>query len=146
MSNHLHYPRRLAVLGFCILPLAGALQAADPPAARWIQAMAYALPADTTNEGEGYFSIITGRNGRIYVGTSKHAMGSFLVEFDPEKMEMRTVVDAHKEIGTTATGFAAQAKIHTRNNVGASGKIYFATKQGYPDKTKGEKWEDYPGG
>jgi hypothetical protein len=57
---------------------------------------------------------------------------------------MKAVVDAHKAIGTTAKGFAAQAKIHTRNNVGPSGKIYFGTKQGYPDKT--EKREDYPGG
>ena len=57
---------------------------------------------------------------------------------------MEVVVDAHKEIGTTATGFAAQAKIHTRNNVGKSGKIYFGTKQGYPKD--GENREDYPGG
>ena len=34
---------------------------------------------------------------------------------------MRIAVDAHKVIGTNAQGFAAQAKIHTRNNVGASG-------------------------
>ena len=59
---------------------------------------------------------------------------------------MKVVVDTHKEIGTTAKGFAAQSKIHTRNNVGASGKIYFATKQGYPEKDKGEKLTDYPGG
>ena len=42
------------------------------------------------------------------------------------------VMDVHKEIGSTAKGMAAQAKIHTRNNVGASGKIYFGTKQGVP--------------
>jgi hypothetical protein len=57
---------------------------------------------------------------------------------------MRVAVDCHKEIGATATGFAAQAKIHTRNNVGESGRIYFATKQGYPEE--GEKRTDYPGG
>ena len=57
---------------------------------------------------------------------------------------MKVVVDAQKEIGTTATGFAAQSKIHTRNNVGASGRIYFGTKQGYPKE--GEKRTDYPGG
>ena len=45
---------------------------------------------------------------------------------------------------TIVKGFGRQAKIHTRNNVGASGKIYFGTKQGYPDKS--EKREDYPGG
>ena len=45
---------------------------------------------------------------------------------------MKIVVDAHKAIGKDLKGFGAQAKIHTRNNVGASGKIYFGTKQGYP--------------
>jgi sugar lactone lactonase YvrE len=59
---------------------------------------------------------------------------------------MKVVVDAHKAIGKDLKGFGAQAKIHTRNNVGASGKIYFGTKQGYPDTKKGEKREDYPGG
>jgi sugar lactone lactonase YvrE len=56
------------------------------------------------------------------------------------------VVDAHKAIGKDIKGFGSQAKIHTRNNTGASGKIYFGTKQGYPDTKKGEKREDYPGG
>ena len=49
-----------------------------------------------------------------------------------------------KEIGVDRKGFAAQAKFHTRNNVGPSGKIYIATKQGYPKA--GEKPADYPGG
>ena len=57
---------------------------------------------------------------------------------------MRMVLDVHKVIGSDAKGFAAQAKLHTRNNVGASGKIYVGSKQGYPEK--GEKLEDYPGG
>lgn len=122
---------------------------ADEPAAAaatyaWIQATAYAVPRETTNQGSGYFSIVTGKNGRLYVGTAKYGVGSYLVEFDPVEKKMEVVVDTHKEIGTTLTGFGAQSKIHTRNNVGASGKIYFGTKQGYP--TDGEKWEDYPGG
>jgi hypothetical protein len=49
-----------------------------------------------------------------------------------------------KEIGSDVKGFGAQAKIHTRNNVGESGKIYFGTKQGYPSAE--EKRTDYPGG
>src|SRR5689334_12391069 len=53
---------------------------------------------------------------------------------------------AHKAIGKALKGFGAQAKIHTRNDVGSSGKIYFGTKQGYSDTAKGEKREDYPGG
>jgi sugar lactone lactonase YvrE len=58
---------------------------------------------------------------------------------------MAVVVDAHKAIGKDLKGFGSQSKIHTRNNTGASGKIYFGTKQGYPDEKK-EKREDYPGG
>jgi hypothetical protein len=57
---------------------------------------------------------------------------------------MEIVVDAHKAIGIDKKGFGSQAKIHTRNNVGKSGRIYFGTKQGYP--AAGEKREDYPGG
>ena len=134
-------PRRLAVLAVLLTPLA--LPAAEP-APHWLYATAYAVPKETTNEGEGYFSIVPGHNGRLYVGTSKHGVGSYLVEFDPKTSQMRVVVDAQKETGTTASGFAAQSKIHTRNNVGASGKIYFGTKQGYPGK--GDKLTDYPGG
>jgi sugar lactone lactonase YvrE len=120
--------------------------AADLPKSKWLQATAYAVPKETASEGEGYFSIIEGHNGRLYVGTHCNGANAYLVEFDPKAKKMTTVVDTMKEIGSNATGFAAQAKIHTRNNVGASGKIYFGTKQGYPDTKKGEKREDYPGG
>jgi sugar lactone lactonase YvrE len=55
------------------------------------------------------------------------------------------VVDVHRVIQSMLRGFGAQAKIHTRNNVGQlTGKIYFGTKQGYPEK--GESLTDYPGG
>ena len=68
-----------------------------------------------------------------------------VIEFDPQQKKMEVLVDTQKEIGIPATGFAAQSKIHTRNNVGQlTGKIYFGSKQGYPDK--GEKLTDYPGG
>jgi len=116
--------------------------AAEP--IKWLQATAYAVPKETATEGEGYFSIIEGLNGRLYIGTHANAVNSWLVEFDPVAEKMKVVTDAHKAIGKDLRGFGAQAKIHTRNNVGASGKIYFGTKQGYPDKT--EKREDYPGG
>ena len=121
-------------------------RAADAPAKRkWVPATAYVVPKETATEGEGYFAIIEGHNGRLYIGTHANAVNSWLVEFDPTAERMKVVVDAHKAIGTSARGFAAQAKIHTRNNVGASGKIYFGTKQGYPDEKK-EKYTDYPGG
>ncbi|GIW78418.1 MAG: hypothetical protein KatS3mg105_0225 [Gemmatales bacterium] len=111
---------------------------------KWLWSTAYAIPKWTTNQGSGYFSIVCGKNGKLYIGTAKYGVNAYLVEFDPASKTMKVVVDCHKEIGTKATGFAAQSKIHTRNNVGASGKIYFGTKQGYPEKN--EKRTDYPGG
>lgn len=140
-------------LSFAVRPtlmiLAGVLWTAtmrgeDPPPRKWIDSTAFVIPKETAPEGEGYFSIVCGNNGRMYIGTHANGVNAWLVEFDPKSEQMKVVVDAQKEIGTTATGFAAQAKIHTRNNVGASGKIYFGTKQGYPSKD--EKREDYPGG
>lgn len=110
----------------------------------WVWTTAHKVPDETTSEQSGYFSIIEGHNHRIYVGTAKYGANAYLVEFDPETKAMRVVLDAQKEIGTTATGFAAQSKFHTRNNVGPSGKIYLGTKQGYPKP--GEKRTDYPGG
>ncbi len=118
------------------------LPAAEPT--RVIKATAHVIPKETATEGEGYFSIIEGKNGRLYIGTHANAVNSWLVEFDPSRNVMKVVVDAHKAIGKDIKGFGAQAKIHTRNNTGESGKIYFGTKQGYPSKT--EKREDYPGG
>jgi hypothetical protein len=113
-------------------------------APQWLPATAHLVPEATAPEGEGYFSLIEGKNGRLYVGTHANGVNAWLVEFDPRTGKMTPVVDAMKAVGSRARGFAAQAKIHTRNNVGASGKIYFGTKQGYPGK--GEQREDYPGG
>ncbi|GIW94519.1 MAG: hypothetical protein KatS3mg110_2560 [Pirellulaceae bacterium] len=106
--------------------------------------IAHLVPEETTSEQSGYFSLVEGKNGKLYLGTAKYGENAYLVEFDPHDGGMRVVVDAQKAIGTQATGFAAQAKIHTRNNVGPSGRIYFGTKQGYPKA--GEKPTDYPGG
>jgi hypothetical protein len=138
------YRAAVTTLTLGLVALAAVLPAAEPAKTKWLQATAYAVPKETATEGEGYFSIIEGHNGRLYIGTHCNGANAYLVEFDPKAKKMTTVVDAMKEIGSNAKGFAAQAKIHTRNNVGASGKIYFGTKQGYPDKT--EKREDYPGG
>jgi sugar lactone lactonase YvrE len=132
----------LSALVCLVSPLAGQ-QAART---QWLKGKAYALPKETTSEGSGYFSIVEGKNGKLYIGTAKYRENCFLVQFDPQSEAMKIVVDAHREIGTDLKGFAAQAKFHTRNNVGASGKIYVATKQGYPDEKKGEKKTDYPGG
>jgi hypothetical protein len=116
------------------------------PGTRWLKATAFAVPRETAPEGEGYFSIVEGHNERLYIGTHANGVNSWLVEFNPRIGEMKVVVDAHKAIGIDRKGFASQAKIHTRNNVGKSGKIYFGTKQGYPAPGEGNKREDYPGG
>jgi sugar lactone lactonase YvrE len=135
-------PAALGLAGLCLIPSARAEQ--DLTQAKWVKSTAHVVPKETATEGEGYFSIIEGLNGRLYIGTHANGVNSWLVEFDPAAAKMKVVVDAHKAIGKDLKGFASQAKIHTRNNVGASGKIYFGTKQGYPGK--GEKREDYPGG
>jgi len=133
----------LSALMLCFVAIRGS-RGEEPAPKKWLQSKAYVVPKETATEGEGYFSIIEGRNRRLYIGTHANAVNSWLVEFDPAAEKMRIVVDTHKAIGTDQKGFGSQAKIHTRNNVGASGKIYFGTKQGYPSSE--EKREDYPGG
>jgi hypothetical protein len=63
---------------------------------------------------------------------------------------MRIVLDTHKLVGLPLepTGYAAQSKIHTRNFVGPSGKIYVGSKQGYPTAKEKEtrKIATYRGG
>jgi sugar lactone lactonase YvrE len=112
---------------------------------RWLLGQAHHIPSEYTNQESGYFSIIEGKNGNVYIGTAKYGVNAYLVEFNPRTAVMQMVVDVHRAIGRFLKGFAAQAKIHTRNNVGRlSGKIYFGSKQGYPGKD--EKRSDYPGG
>ena len=124
---------------------APSLHAAElPPPEAWVKSSAYCIPKYTATEGEGYFAIIEGHNGRFYIGTHANAVNSWLVEFDPAAAAMNVVVDVHQAIGQDLRGFGAQSKIHSRNNTGESGKIYFATKQGYA--AAGETYTDYPGG
>ncbi|MCS7167464.1 MAG: hypothetical protein RMI91_04345 [Gemmatales bacterium] len=137
----------LAGLVLCLTflcPNGSEAQQAKPEAIRWLWTTAYAIPKHLTNQGSGYFSIVEGKNGCLYIGTAKYGENAYLVEFNTRTKEMKVVVDVMKTLGSSAKGFAAQSKIHTRNNVGESGKIYFGTKQGYPEK--GEKRTDYPGG
>jgi hypothetical protein len=137
----------LMAIDLALLPIGPAVcSETDLAAAKWVKSTAYVVPKETATEGEGYFSIIEGLNNRLYIGTHANGVNSWLVEFDPAAEKMKIVVDAHKAIGKDIKGFGSQAKIHSRNNVGASGKVYFGTKQGYPDTAKGEKREDYPGG
>jgi sugar lactone lactonase YvrE len=130
---------------FISLPISSEAQAlAQDKEPGWLLGQATHIPSEYTNQESGYFSIVEGHNGRAYIGCAKYGENAYLVEFDPIKSVVRMVVDVHRVLRTVVRGFAAQAKIHTRNNVGASGKIYFGSKQGYPEK--GEKREDYLGG
>ena len=145
MKASYHSICTLLFVGTIMACLAPRISAQETALTRhWLWSKAYQVPKHTTSEESGYFSIVEGKNGRIYVGTAKYGSNAFLVEFDPSTEKMNVVLDAQKAIGRTDSGFAAQAKIHTRNNVGRSGKIYFGTKQGYPKK--GESRDAYLGG
>lgn len=140
---------------FLLAPVA--VRSADPPptakppdSLKYLWARAYHIPPETTTEESGYFSLCEGKNGKIYIGTAAYGRNSYLVEFDPATEKMRIVLDTHKLVGlpTEPTGYAAQSKIHTRNFVGPSGKIYVGTKQGYPtaQEKKSGKVATYRGG
>jgi hypothetical protein len=150
---------RSFIAGAAVLLLAQAtVRAADhsaaanqPPASlKYLPAKAYHIPPETTTEESGYFSLCEGKNGRIYIGCAAYGRDSYLVEFDPATEKMRIVLDTHKLVGLPLepTGYAAQSKIHTRNFVGPSGKIYVGSKQGYPTAREKEtgKIATYRGG
>ena len=137
---------RLSRRSFCSAVAAAALAAPSRAARKtpWLLSKAYKLPSEYTNQESGYFSIVPGLDGKLYIGAAKYGVNAYLIAFDPRTEKSQMVMDVHKTVGSTKTGFAAQAKLHTRNNVGASGKIYVGSKQGYPEK--GESRADYLGG
>jgi hypothetical protein len=117
-----------------------------PPSLTYLWAKAYHILPETHNNESGYSSLCIGKNGKVYVGTAKYGVNAYLVEFDPVTERQRIVIDANKVTGATGTGYAAQAKIHTPNFVGPSGKIYVGTKQGYAAKEDIAAGVKYPGG
>src|SRR4051794_29761650 len=100
-------PALLAIL-FVALAFAPPTYADDSPT--WIKATAYKIPSELTNQESGYFSLVEGHTGRLYIGAAKYGVDAYLVEFDEASHRFRVVIDAMKLIGSTATGFAAQAK------------------------------------
>jgi len=52
---------------------------AAEPAQKWLQATAYAIPKETTNQGSGYFSIIYGIDNSMYIGAAKYGVNAFLI-------------------------------------------------------------------
>ena len=125
------------------------LIAAEPAKApfHYVWATAYHVLPGTHTDESGYFSLCEGHNGKIYVGTAAYGFNAYLVEFDPKTGKQRIVVDVNKVCGLTPEEptYAAQAKIHTRNFVAPSGKIYVGSKQGYR-RGKDRDTADYPGG
>src|SRR5688500_5892990 len=100
----------------------------------YVSGKAFHLLPEATSAAWGYFSLSESVDGAIHVGTAKYNHNAFLVEFDPRTEKQQIVLDTHKTCGLTATGYAAQAKLHTRNFVGASGRVYVGSKQGYAAK------------
>ena len=129
------------IFSLAISALLSAARAAEPPP--YVPATAFYILPETTSEESGYFSLSESLDGRIHVGCANYGHNSYLVELDPRTGKQRVVLDTNKTCGLTATGYAAQAKLHTRNFVGASGKVYVGSKQGYP--IDGDK-QTYPGG
>jgi hypothetical protein len=143
------------VLAIGTLPLPSTLRAQDAkPAAPsrapfpYVPAKAYHVLPETHNNESGYFSLVEGLDGKIYVGTAKYGENAFLVEFDPKTESQRIVIDTNKVTGATGRGYAAQSKIHTKNFVGPSGKVYVGSKEGYPtpEETANHDIAPYPGG
>ncbi len=139
------------VLAFVVLALVCSVpraSMADSPAATapfaYVPATAYHILPETTSEESGYFSLNEGLDGKVYVGTAKYGVNAFLIEFDPATSKQRIVLDTNKVTGAAGKGYAAQAKIHTRNFTGPSGRIYVGSKQGY--RTDPNDKSEYPGG
>src|SRR5688500_13148997 len=142
------------IAGLCLSLVVASSCAAQEPAAqpaaapakapfKYVWGKAYHILPETHSDESGYFSIIEGKDGKIYVGTAKYNHNAYLVEFDPKTEQQKIVIDTHKVVGQTETGYAAQAKIHTRNFVGPSGKVYVGSQEGYRAK---DDTSEYPGG
>ena len=113
----------IGCIGIVAIAEADDLPAKPRPPFRYVWARAYHVLPEAHNNESGYFSLVDGIDGRMYIGTTKYHENSYLVEFDPRTETQRIVIDTHKVCGLDATGFAAQAKIHTRNFVAPSGRV-----------------------
>ncbi len=114
---------------------------------KYAPATAYHIMPGTHTDESGYFSLCEGKNGKVYVGTAAYGFNAYLIEFDPKTGKQRIVIDVNKVCGLTTLEkptYAAQSKIHTRNYVAPSGKIYVGSKQGY--RRGKDDTADYPGG
>ena len=144
--------RRSAGLFFCILGFVlspaemfafqDETKPAKPP--RYVPAKAFYILPETHNNQSGYFSLSEGLDGNLHIGTAAYGDNAYLVEFDPADESQRMVLDTNQVCGLSAKGYAAQAKIHTRNFVAPSGVVYVGSKQGY--RLDENDKSEYPGG
>ena len=141
-SPQLFYPRFSGFILLFLGILFAALRTEGAPPV-YVPSTAFRSLPETTSEESGYFSLSESFDGAIHVGTAKYNQNAFLVELDPRNGHQRIVLDTNKTCGLSATGYAAQSKLHTRNFVGPSGKVYVGSKQGY--RKEGDTSE-YPGG
>ena len=123
---------------------ASAAEATNTAPFKYVWGQAYHVLAETHNRESGYFSLCEGLNGKMYIGTAKYGVNSYVVEFDPTTEKQRIVIDTHSLCGLGVTSRnEAQSKVHTRNFVGPSGKIYVGSMDfPYEEDDPGK----YPGG
>ncbi len=134
-----------AGFAFILLLFASVTFADAPPKAPfpYVWGTAYHVLPETHNNESGYFSLCEGLDGRIYVGTAEYGINSYLVEFDPATEKQRIVIDTNKVCGLDPGSYnEAQSKIHSRNFVGRSGKIYVCSME----SPKADDPTTYPGG
>src|SRR4051794_20534974 len=75
--------RSSSILSSCLLWTSVSLwliPSSPAAAADWLLAKAYKLPSEYTNQESGYFSIIEGHNGKLYIGAAKYGVDAYLLE------------------------------------------------------------------
>src|SRR5258708_16604730 len=60
----------------------------------WLLGHATKLPSQYTNQESGYFSIVEGLNGRLYVGAAKYGVNAYLLEYHPKTESTAMVIHA----------------------------------------------------
>ena len=109
-------------------------------------------PDEVVDPGEGiaYTAIEVGKDGCVYIGTCHYLDTGWIIRYVPERKRIEPVADAASLTHWYHPGYYAQSKLHAKVLVGADGKVYFGSNQGFMDSEHHSEWgEDeigYPGG